>query len=154
MSQIGRTIAKNAGALMGSQVITWALSLLLTLFMSRYLGPSGIGEYRLAGAIWLVMGVLISFGMDTLLVKEVARDPEKTAALFSTTIVLRGVLFAISCGVVAIYIHLRQAPTSFIYLVIIVGLAHIVSQAVNASIAALQGLEIMEYVSISNIIGQ
>src|SRR3954451_1897968 len=103
MSRDGTRVVKNASILMATQLITWALSLLLVVFLPRYLGAAAIGQFAIAGSIWAIMGMLIGFGMDTLLMKQIARNPERTPQLVGTALILRVVLFLASCGVVAIY---------------------------------------------------
>src|SRR5690242_10555667 len=142
MKSAQRTIVKNASALMSSQIITWGLSLLLVIFLPRYLGPIGIGELQIATSIWAIMGVLIAFGTDTLLTKEIARHPEKAAHLLGTTFILRGGLFIVSYGLVALYLIFRQSSPTVVYLVAIVGVSHLVAQWVSASGAVMRGMEI------------
>src|SRR5436190_22972493 len=108
MSSARTTIFKNAGAMMASQITTWALTLLLTVFLPRYLGAARMGELQLSIGLWSLMGVLITFGMDTLLVKEIARQPSSTVELLVTTFALRGLLYILSFGAVALYLHLLR----------------------------------------------
>ena len=72
MSRDGTRVVKNASILMATQLITWALSLLLVVFLPRYLGAAAVGQFAIAGSIWAIMGMLVGFGMDTLLMKEIA----------------------------------------------------------------------------------
>lgn len=154
MSSTSQKVVKNASALMGSQAVTWVLTLLLTVFLPRYLGASAVGQFHLGISIWAIMGVFITFGMDTFLVKEIARRPERTAALLSTTLILRGLLFTLSFGIVALYAHLAGYPAETVYVIYLVGVAQLLWQWSSACQAALQGLEIMEYIAISNIVGK
>ena len=85
----GRTIAKNASVLLVSQVITWSLTLLMTLFLPRYLGVSAVGQFHLANSLWAIVAVLASFGMNTLVTKEIARDGSQLSKLISTSIFIR-----------------------------------------------------------------
>jgi O-antigen/teichoic acid export membrane protein len=154
MNGAGAKVIKNASILMTSQLITWALSLLLTIFLPRYLGAAAVGEFVLANSIWSIMGLLIGFGMDTLLTKEIARQPDRTPTLVGTSLALRGLLFLLSCGPVALYLHLMAYPSSTVYLIWIVGLSALVTQLYLASQAALQGLEAMHYTSLAGIVSK
>jgi O-antigen/teichoic acid export membrane protein len=154
MNATGRRIAKNATVLMASQVVTWALSLALTLFLPRYLGPAGFGEFRLAVSIWALMAVVIAFGMDTLLIKETSRDPSQLAGLFSTSIVLRVGIFLVSTVIVALYALAAGYPRETLQVIFVVGLSTFVGQLAATCAAALQGLERMEYLSLGSIAGQ
>jgi O-antigen/teichoic acid export membrane protein len=154
MNGAGAKVIKNASILMTSQLITWGLTLLLTIFLPRYLGAAAVGEFVLANSIWSIMGLLIGFGMDTLLTKEIARQPERTPMLVGTSLGLRAVLFLLSCAPIALYLHFMAYPSSTVYLIWIVGLSTLLSQLFLASQAALQGLEAMHYTSIASIISK
>jgi O-antigen/teichoic acid export membrane protein len=95
--------------------------------------------------------MLIGFGLDTLLTKEIARQPERTPTLVGTAIVLRGILFLLSCGAVALYVHLMAYPPTTVYIISIVGLSILITQVALSCQSALQGLEAMHYTSVAGI---
>lgn len=148
------TVVKNASVLLISQLVTWALTLVLTVVLARELGAELVGEFTLASSIWTVMGVFITFGMDTLLVKQIARAPERTPALLGTTIVARAVLYLLSCAVVALYVQLAHFSNTTLVLLALLSVAQLVNQIYLATQSALQGLELMEYVSLASIVSR
>jgi O-antigen/teichoic acid export membrane protein len=139
---------------MATQLITWALSLLLVVFLPRYLGPAAVGQFAIAGSIWAIMGMLVGFGMDTLLTKEIARNPERTPQLIGTTLILRVILFLFSCGVVALYVGMMEYPPTTVNIIWIIGLSIFITQIGLAGLAALQGIEAMHYSSLAGIISK
>lgn len=154
MNPTGQRIVKNASILMVSQFCTWVLALLLTIFLSRYLGAAAIGKFHLANSIWIVMAMFMCFGMDTLLVKEVARRPAKSADLFGATVVLRCLLGILGFGIVTLYLFFANYATNTIYVVYIIGIAYFVNQFSEACRAILQGLEQMTSISLGIIAGK
>lgn len=154
MTSSSKTIFKNIGALLGSQAVTWVLTLLLTIFLPRYLGATAVGQFHLGISIWAIMGVFIAFGMDTFLIKAIARDPAKTPELLGTTLIVRGLFSILSFGIVTLYVHLVQYSIETVYLIYLVGLAQLIWQWVAACEAVLQGLETMEQISIASIAGK
>jgi O-antigen/teichoic acid export membrane protein len=151
MRSNAQTVVKNASFLLISQLATWALTLVLTIVLARYLGATLVGEYTLASSIWTIMGVFINFGMDTLLIKQIARTPEQTPELFGTTIVARTILFILSCGLVALYAHFAHFSATTMVLVGLLGIAQLATQLYLATQASLQGLELMHYVSVAGV---
>lgn len=151
MSTVKRTVFKNASAMLISQVVTWTLTLAFSILLRRYLGPEASGELVIAGSIWLIAGVFIGFGMDLLLTKEIARDNERAAELLGTSYLLRGVFYLLSVGVVYVYTLVVGFSPESMLLVQVVGLSTLFLQLANATKAAHQGLETMEYISISDI---
>lgn len=154
MSATGKTIIKNASVLMVSQLVTWALSLLLMVFLPRYLGATAVGALSIGQSLWTIVGVAITFGMDVFLLKEVARHPEKTADLLGTTLVVRGLLFGLGLIAVTLYLQLVDYTPMTVQVIYLMGLTQLCWQFINACTAALKGLEVMEQISISTIAGK
>jgi O-antigen/teichoic acid export membrane protein len=154
MNNAGKTIVKNASVLMGSQLVTWALTLLLTVFQPRYLGAAGVGELSVAIALWAIVGVLIAFGTDTLLIKEVARQPEQASNLLGTSLVMRTLFYLVGWSVVGLYLAWQQASMVTITTVGIIGLAQLLWTYIGACTSVMQGLEVMKYSSIAEIAGK
>lgn len=148
------TVAQNATVLLVSQFLTWALTLLLTIFLPRYLGATAVGQLHLAESIWAVMGIVATFGMDTLLTKEIAREPERTADLLGATLVLRAFLYLGTAALVAVYLYFVDYSLETAAVIAIVGIGNLVWQVIGSFKATLQGLERMEYMSLGSVAGK
>lgn len=151
MTFSGRTIAKNAGVLLVSQLITWGLTFLLTIFQPRYLGPGGVGQLQLAWSLWAIVAVIAALGTDTLVTREIARAPEKLNELISTAMVIRGLIFLVGALGMAVYVWLAGYPPGTVRVIWIIGLASLVAQLTGTYEAGLKGLERMEYTSLAAV---
>ena len=151
MNTTGRTIAKNAGFLMVSQVVTWGLALIVTILLPRYLGAAALGKFQLAVSAWAIMAIVIGFGMDTLLTKEISRDPGRTSALISTSVLVRIGIFLVSFAMMVVYAHLAGYPQETKDVIYIIGLSTLIWQIGSTFRASLQGLERMEFISLGDI---
>ncbi len=149
-----KSLAKNTSILMASQLTTWGLTLLLMVFLPRYLGDVNVGKLYLATGIWAIVGVAITFGTDMLLTKEIARRPERTGELFSTAILLRVLLFVLGYGLTLLTLRLVNYPPSTVYVAAIIGVATLLWQLGNVCQAALQGLEQMRYIAVGNVVSK
>jgi len=136
---------------MASQLVTWGLSLLLTILVPRYLGPTAVGQLAIALALWAIVGVLMSFGMDVHLTKEIARNPNRVSELLITSILLRILFFGLGSVLVAGYAFLNDYSTPVLILLVIVGISTLFTTIDMAFQSTLRGLEVMEYISIANI---
>ena len=152
MTISSRTIAKNASFLMISQAITWGLSFLLTIFLPRYLGPAGIGQLQLALSLWAIVSVITTLGTDKLLMKEIARAPERLNELVSATLALRTLLFLLGTLGMVVYLQLANYPTQTIWVIWIIGLGSFIGHLAGTYEAILKGLERMEYTSLASIV--
>lgn len=154
MSSTRSVILKNAGVLMISQGVTWVLTLLLTIFLPRYIGANGTGALGIAYSIWTIVGVAAKFGMDTMLVKAIARDPQQTSRLLGTSLVLRSLLMAVGFVAVFYYLQIVDYPPSTVAVIWIGGLTQFLWQLVSAYQSVLQALETMQHISIATILGK
>ena len=152
MSSGRRTLAKNASVLLASQLITWALALLIALYLPRYLRPEALGQFAIAIAIWAIVSVFLTFGMDTFLTKSIAREPSKTPELIVTSMVVRTILFLFGSVIVWAYLQVFHFSSEVQTLTLIVGGMAYCGVLTSGLTAALYGLERMEFVSISLIV--
>lgn len=154
MNESNKVIVKNTSVLLISQIITWVFGLIVTIILPRYIGPSGAGQFAIAGAIWMILGNLVSFGSDAYLIKEIARKPEKAGNLMGTVLVLRAITFLISCIGLAIYLYFMHYPMETLIIILIVGLSQPFLQVLTVSADVLRGIERMEYISLTDIIAK
>ncbi len=150
----GKTIAKNVGVMMASQLVTWVLAFVLAIYLPRYLGAESVGAISIANSIWMIMGVLITFGMDTHLTKVVASRPEKTSEILGTSLAIRAAFFVAACVVVALYLWGLNYSTETMYVTAITGAAFFLMGITATISAVLSGLERMEFISLSNIVSK
>lgn len=151
MSSTRRTVIKNTSAMLLSQVVTWTLTLVFSIVLRRYLGPEGSGHIVIAQSIWLIAGVFIGFGMDMLLTKEIAREHGRAAELLGTSYLLRVGFYILGSAAVLVYSLAMGYDDGTVAMIQVVGLSTLFLQLANASKAVHQGLETMEYISISDI---
>jgi O-antigen/teichoic acid export membrane protein len=151
MNTAEKRIAKNAGYLLISQVATWGLSLLLTTAMSRALGAQSMGKFYLANSLWGIVTIFATFGMDLMVIKEIARSPEKTPQLLGNSLYLRISLYALGAIFVTIYANVVGYPLETLLVIYVIGVATLLMQFVLIAETALKGLERMEFVSIGGI---
>jgi O-antigen/teichoic acid export membrane protein len=154
MNTTGRTIAKNATVMMISQLITWVMALALTIFLPRYLGAEAIGKYQLASSVWAVASIGIAFGMDTMLIKEIARDPERGNELLTNSSILRLIFYVLGFVLVSIYVRSVGYSAETIQVVNIVSLSMLIGLISGVFGSILQAYERMEFFSLSDIVSK
>lgn len=80
-----------------SEVLSRLLGLLFFVLLARVLGDSGLGEYTLPLALAGLLALLLDWGSNSLLLREVAREPARAAHWLSLALALKG-LAALSFG--------------------------------------------------------
>lgn len=89
-----RRVAKNSLAPIVLNLFNRIIEMAFAALMARILGPEGNGRYATAVNIYIWFDIIANFGLDMLLMREVARQRERAWYLFLNASVLRLVLFA------------------------------------------------------------
>lgn len=151
MDDTGKTIAKNASFLMVSQLVTWSMSLLLMVFLPRYLGAASIGQLHLASSIWAIIGIFVSFGIGIMLTKEIARSKDKFAELAGTSLVIRIVFYFIAIGFLFVYLQFVNYSSQATWVIVIMGVSVFIGLLGSDLTSSLQGNERMQYIAYADV---
>lgn len=151
MNSTNKTVVKNFVALLMAQPLTWLLTLTVTFTLPRYLGASALGQLGIATSLWAIFSVFMAFGMDAFLAKEIARHPQRAGELLATSLLMRVLLYLMSCVVASIYVTVMNFSGEMIALVFIAGISQLFWTSNSGVEATVQGLETMQYISIVTV---
>jgi O-antigen/teichoic acid export membrane protein len=84
-----RVVSRNAAVLMVGQGVSLAMRVVYLAVLARYVGPDGVGSISTATSLVAILSLVIVFGLDTLLVRDVAADRARAQAYVSQVIALR-----------------------------------------------------------------
>jgi len=84
----GNKIFKNATWIIVCRIIQAVLSVLVTMFSARYLGPSGYGLINYAASIVAFVAPIMHLGLSSTLVQEVVNAPEKEGETMGTALTM------------------------------------------------------------------
>lgn len=120
----------NTGWMFAGQVFALVLSFFIGAWMARYLGPEDYGTINYALAFAGLFGFIASFGVDSILVRELVKTPEQKEELLGTSFALKllGAFLAITITVITTFI-VEQNP--FNRILIITFTASFIFQALN-----------------------
>lgn len=79
----------NTSWLFAEKIFRIGISLLITIWMARYLGPEQFGTFNYALSFVALFGVLSSLGLDKLVTKELLTHPQESDHTMGTSFVLR-----------------------------------------------------------------
>ena len=82
-------VLKNALTPMGTSFLNKGIDIAFAMVMLRILGPEGQGKYGFAIFIVGYFEIVTNFGLDTLLTREVAKEPSQGNRYLSNTAILR-----------------------------------------------------------------
>lgn len=150
-SKIGKTIARNFSILFGAHAITWVTSFVLLMFLPRYLGSEDYGRLYLALSIKMILGLLIDFGGNYLIPKQVARSQEEGTKVLSSYIILRIFLWILSIGILLLLGYILDYSRHINVLLMVMAITMFWEGGSKAYKAYFQGIERMEYPSVGMI---
>lgn len=78
----------------------------LTIFIARELGPNGLGIYSFVMVIGGVIAAVLELGLDGLVTREVARNPEKTKRLLASSLGIRLIGTIIFLGIMILTLEI------------------------------------------------
>lgn len=81
-------IAKNAGWIVGLQLVKSVFGIVISMLTARFLGPSDFGVINYAASIASFVAPLVQLGFTGVLVQELVNDPEKEGEILGTSIAL------------------------------------------------------------------
>ncbi|MCK9150748.1 flippase [Methanobacterium alcaliphilum] len=146
-----RRIVKNSGWLMASQFINNILAFIWTILLAKYLGVADFGLLSEALAATGILSVFVDVGMTTYATREIAKDTTIASRLLGNIFVIKIITSLIIIILLAVYLNLLNYPTATEQIYILIG-AYMIFNSFNYNFYGFfQGLEKMEYQSITTI---
>lgn len=145
-------IASNLLIMGVGQLVTWALSTVYLILVGRYLGPNRQGELSLALSIVSVLGLMVGLGMDTLIMRTVARTPDRASRLVSAAIFTRGALAVLAVGILYLYVHVTHLDAETRLTAYLLTLSMIMGALIGVMLATFQGREQMSLGALGAIV--
>lgn len=100
-------VTKNTVAPIALNLVNKAIDMAFAMLMLRILGPAEAGSYYLAVVVISWFDILTNFGLNTLITREVSKSPDQANRYLSNTLALRGLLWAASIPVLAVFLGAR-----------------------------------------------
>ena len=148
----GQRIFRNAAALLVSQPLTWALTLVFTVIVPRNVGPSEWGEWVIAGSVTSVAAAVFDFGLNTVLFKEVARGPANASRLLGTVLTARLALLPLLAAGVLGFGHLAGYSGHTLVILSLITLSLLVSYVCRPAAFGLMAFEKMHVNALANVL--
>lgn len=105
-----RKVAKNTGIIIAGEIINKIISLLIIIYLARYLGAIGYGKYSFVFAFISFFAIITDFGLNTIIARDTARDKGIAAKLITNAAAMKAVLSIIAIGSAIILINLMGYP--------------------------------------------
>lgn len=148
---VSRSVTSNTAALFSSQMVTFALGAVVMVVLPRRLGAEAVGQLRIASSLWALAAIAISFGIPTLLTKEVARDPRGGGLLVGPALRAQVGLFALTVMAMSGYVALVGYPPEVVAVIAMAGVGAVFSEIAATGRSVLFGVERMELSAVGDV---
>jgi len=113
----------NTGWLFLERIVGMFISLLVGVYVARYLGPDNYGLLSYANSFVGLFMFLATLGLDTILVRELVRDEKKRDELLGTTFILKiiGSLLLLGIILMAVKVTTNDSFTNLLIFIIALG---------------------------------
>jgi O-antigen/teichoic acid export membrane protein len=145
-----KRIVKNTISLLSAMVVRKFLGVIAIAYLARMLGPSDFGILNFAFAIISYFMLVTVMGLDTLGIREIARNRDKTENCVGNILVLRFCLGLLAFGLLFLFVSIVDKPAQVEYLILLYGLSLI--PYIMLLEWVFQGVEKMEYIFVSSTI--
>jgi O-antigen/teichoic acid export membrane protein len=137
----GVSVMRGAMALVTTQPLTWAASLLTAIFVPRFLGDQGLGQYVVVVTIANLAGLVAALGVPTYLRRHVATQPTRAAIDGSAALVLLVGLAILIAAALAVAMPLLGFPIGEEYVLSLALAGMVVATAQTVVLSILIGQE-------------
>jgi len=114
-----RRVARNTSIIIVGDIVFRLISLVVTIYLARYLGTAGFGKYNFVFAYLAFFNILTDLGLQTILVREMSRDPSITPKLIGNAYIIRLILTVTAIISSIVVISLMSYPadtTTYVYI--------------------------------------
>ena len=115
-----KRIARNTLSLAAAYVFSQIITLILSIFLARFLGEEKYGTYVFAFAITGLIFVIADFGLNGLLIVEVSKNRSIAPRYMPTTLLLRSLLgfICLLISLAAVLIASYPKDTAFVIMIV------------------------------------
>jgi len=146
-------VAKNTSALLAAQVLGKLLAFFYVMYTARYLGVKDFGILSLALAFSGIFKILTDLGLNSLTVRDIARDNHVVPVYLRNVSILKTILGIATFLIILIIVLLTNYPRETVLVVLIVALSNVFVALTDMTSAIFQALEKMEYISVIQVLG-
>jgi O-antigen/teichoic acid export membrane protein len=143
-----KTIAKNALFLLVMRTIGFIAAFALILRIGHVLGKEGLGIYTLATAFLQVFVLIPNFGLDTLAIRDIARERARASAYVGNVLVAKLVLAVPAFLLLLVTVLILDYPTTTRAAILLLGLGLFLDPFGDTAGSVYQGFERMELMTL------
>ncbi|WP_048190868.1 flippase [Methanobacterium sp. SMA-27] len=143
---------KNIGSLFTSQILSYLISLIYTIYLVRYLGVENYGILAFALALTSVIGIFADFGLNILMTRELSKEKSLTNKYLNNIFTIKLLQISILLVFVIVIVKILGYPTQTAYILYLMMIFLIFTTFSNFFASIFQAYERLEYQSIASVL--
>ena len=153
-----RRVGRNSLAPLATSLLNKSVDIAFAMLMLRLLGPENVGKYSVAVIMVGYLDILTNFGLNALLIREVARAPESRHRYLTGSVLLRLGLWVVAAPLGLAILYLAQGTLGLelgsdtLLVLVVLALALIPSNISTAFSSLFYAFERMEYPSALSVV--
>ncbi|MBL8132455.1 MAG: flippase [Anaerolineae bacterium] len=140
-----KTVSRNFAIMLVSNILTRLMSILYVAVLARYIGADGMGHLSTATAVVSLLILLVNFGFDTHVTREVAADETKAPEYIANVAFLRLILTAVLAAALAVIALGSPYPAETRIIIVIYALVYVLDNFSLLARAIFHAFQRMEY---------
>lgn len=152
MNSKAKKFITNSGWMMGQQIYSMVLSLVVGALSARYLGPSNYGLLNYGASIISFFTIISRLGIDGVIINEMLKKPEKKGSYLGSALIMRLLTSIASLFVIMAIIRVIAPGNTDLYIVTLFQSFAIIIQTYEVVTYWFQLNLKMKYVSIATMI--
>jgi O-antigen/teichoic acid export membrane protein len=146
-------IAKNTSYLTLALIIQKIISFFYFILLARFLGLHALGQYYTAISFTTIFAILIDFGFNNVLTREVAKDQNKASSWLQNVIAMK-LLMALGTFALALAIAFFTYDRALFVLIIISACSMVLDSFTATFFSVSRGFHNLKYESIASVLFQ
>jgi PST family polysaccharide transporter len=106
-----QNVLANTGWLFADKILRMGVGLVVSVWVARYLGPSQFGLWNYAIAFASLFGALATLGLDSIVIRELVKNPERQNEVLGSAFALKliGGTITLAIAILASILPARRA---------------------------------------------
>jgi O-antigen/teichoic acid export membrane protein len=144
-------VARNTTLRVTAEVISKITSVAFFVVLAREFSTSGLGDWIFAMAVVQLLWPVAGFGLDRLMMREVARDRLALHRFFYPSLWLKVTANIVGVAVALAALAALDYSRTILELVLIMGIAQCIAMATTSAFSVFQAYERMEYYFVASV---
>jgi O-antigen/teichoic acid export membrane protein len=147
----GNSMARNSIVLMSASVFNLIVSILITSVVAKTIGAELFGKYTFGLSLIVLFSVLANFGLESLFVREAARDKENIKKLIYDVFAIKCLLSALTVLLLLSFSYAMSYDESTITVIKILSIGLFFQIAAEVLCAVYRSLEKLHVISVYGV---